>query len=141
MSEAVLSPGRRFFLALVMIFSPMAAPVFANSYGLFNAKFSDLPLIGTIVFGSLVLALTAAFVVEPNGPSAAANHLTKILFANVIFIFFDVAIFAVLVYGRHYSGHECFASSCETYPMGWLAVAGMHFCYVALGCFIKIRWS
>jgi hypothetical protein len=32
MSEAVLSPGRRFFLALVMIFSPMAAPVFTNSY-------------------------------------------------------------------------------------------------------------
>src|SRR5437868_10920777 len=144
MSEAstLMPQGRRFYLALVMIFSPIAAPAIVYSYGLSNATFAALPLVGAVVFGLLALTLSAAYLAEPITVSPAVSHLAKLLIVNFIFVLFNVAIFAILVYGRRYTGGRCQPDLfCDLYPFGWLALAGMHFCYAALGCFIKVRWS
>ncbi len=125
-----------------MIFSPIAAPAIVYGYGLSNATSDAFPLVGAIVFGLLALTLSAAYFAEPIPASPALSRLAKLLLANFIFVLFDVTIFVLLVYGRHYAAGRCQPdSSCELYPVGWLALAGMHLCYAALGCFIKERWS
>jgi hypothetical protein len=125
-----------------MIFSPIAAPAIVHGYGLSNATLGAFPLVGAVVFGCLALTLSAAYFAEPITVSPAASRLAKLLLANFIFVLFDVTIFVILVYGRHYAGDRCQPdSSCDLYPVGWLALAGMHLCYATLGCFIRFRWS
>lgn len=139
MSTASVFPTRRFLLVLIMMFSPFLTPVFVVSSGLSDAKLSVLPLVGGVALASLILSLAAACFLGPAENSADVSRLAKILLANGFFIAFEMAIFAVLAYGRNSSPRACADAVCELYPVGLLALAAMHLCYVALGCLIKIR--
>jgi hypothetical protein len=135
-----MSERRRLLVALITILSPLAAPVYLSGHSLSHAPLSTLPLVGAIILGSLALALAAALVGEPFPNPGALPRLKKAAFGNVAFIFFDLAVFALLVYGQHFSAHKCETGpACELYPVMWLALAGMHFCYAAVGGFIKLR--
>jgi hypothetical protein len=65
MPKAQASQGRRLFHALIIILSPLAAPIYLSKNGLSHAPLSALPFIGAIVLGSLALVLAAALVSEP----------------------------------------------------------------------------
>ena len=138
-TQSPMSQGMRAFLAVVILCTPVAAPVFVHGIGLANAELKVLPSIAAVFLASLALTLAATSILTRVRRYELRPGITKAAFTNLIFVFFDAGIFAILVYGRHYS-HRCEAGpECDLYPVLLLALAGMHACYVAIGCLLWFR--
>jgi len=138
-NQSSMSQGTRAFLILVMILAPVAAPLFVKGIGLANAELKALPSIAAVFLISLALTLVATSILERIMLSEPRPRIMRIAFFNLIFVVLDAGIFAVLVYGRRYA-HQCrVGPECDLYPMLWLALTGMHVCYVAIGCVLWLR--
>ncbi|WP_316169098.1 MULTISPECIES: hypothetical protein [unclassified Bradyrhizobium] len=138
-SQSSMSQGTRAFLILVMILAPVAAPLFVKGVGLANAELKALPSIAAVFLISLALTLVPTSILERIMLSEPRTRIMRIAFSNLIFVVLDAGIFSVLVYGRHYA-HQCrVGPECDLYPMFWLALTGMHICYVAIGCVLWLR--
>src|SRR5262249_50859609 len=95
--------------------------------------------VSTIIFLSLVLTVVLALGRDKTIGSLKQDHLTKAGLANLLFVVCDGAIFAFLTSSELRSPNTCDAATdCFTYPVGWLALAGMHLCYAAW-CYVTLQ--
>lgn len=143
MPQLQLSQAGRLILAVIMTFAPLLAPLVVRSYGLSNADLSALPFVGGLVLLSLVVVLAALLVSPPPTNATVFTTLErfgKVAYGNAAFVVLDLGIFALLVYGRHYAPHGCTSGpNCDLYPMGWLALAGSHFCWLVMAVWFKVK--
>lgn len=125
---------RRSVLALIILLIPLAAPFYVAWHGLWEAGFETLPTIGGLFLISLLLTGAAGLIAGRRANLPETSRLIQLAWGNLGFAVLDGAIFAVEVWQRVQSCNGSRAT-CDLYPVIWLALAGMHFCY-ATGCFL-----
>ena len=106
----------------------MAAIGYVSSYGLKDGGEDALIRVLLILAVSLVVSLGCG-TAQPI-QSFDETLLTNAGRANLCLAVIDTTIVVILLYGPSSAGHMCqLGSNCRTYPGGWLALAGMHYCY------------
>jgi hypothetical protein len=92
------------------------------------------------VFASLLVSVACSLMLGRVIDPSRTSPLINIGRANLAFALADIAIFALLVYGRRHSAEACdLGVKCLSYPVLWLALAGMHLCYATTSYMIKFN--
>jgi hypothetical protein len=115
---------------LSFFFAPMGAIAYVSTYGVKDGNEAALIHVLLILAASLTVSVVCA-IAQPI--QILDDALTKNAGrANLALAIFDTVLVVLLISDPFAAGHACeFASSCRTYPVGWVALAGMHYCYVA----------
>jgi hypothetical protein len=133
-----MSQGFRLLQFILMFVGPWAATYYVIHFDVKNAGSDQLPVIGAILLASFVVTVVTALRLKRIATSAASTRIARAGLANLVFVILDIAIFALLVYGR--SRPACdLGPDCATFPVVWLTLAGMHFCYATVGYLVKAK--
>jgi hypothetical protein len=112
----------------------MAATFYVVGFGLKNVSSTQIFPIAAIFIASLTASIGGALIFRKVADPGVRPRMSKIGSANLVFVVADLAVFALLVYGRRHSGAPCDPGElCSLYPVTWLTLAGMHFCYAITG--------
>ncbi|WOH63421.1 hypothetical protein [Bradyrhizobium sp. BWA-3-5] len=124
------SQAVRLLWFLLFFLSPMASVAYVSQFELRHAGADALIHILWISAASLAVTLFCA-VAQPIQIIDEAT-MTKLARANLCFALIDTLFFVILVRDFSAIDQACQpGAACRTYPVGWLALAGMHYCYAA----------
>lgn len=128
-----------FWFSLIF-FVPMWAVVYVGFYDLRNGDVEAFHHVCLMLSLSLFVALVCA-VAQPIRDIDAVS-LARLGMANLFFAVFDTGAFALLVYYQSAPENSCrLTADCDKYPLIWLALGGMHFCYAVWAYATKLKTS
>ena len=134
------TPGQAARLAWFLTFflSPMAGPAYVSLRDLSDGGRDALIHAAFIFFGSLAISSLSAATAPLQ--YADADAFTKLGRANLFFALVGTVSFALLTNDPFSMSPACqIAALCRTYPVGWLSLAGMHYCYSIVAYIIARR--
>jgi hypothetical protein len=138
---AAMEQGRRLFLFFVMFLGPMVPTFYVVGFDVKNANLAELAELAELVAvaaTSLAAAIWAALQFKKFIEPSVTARVSRAGLANLIFVVVDVTAFALLVYGRRFAAAPCdLGALCSLYPVTWLTLAGMHFCYAVVGVVVR----
>jgi hypothetical protein len=135
---AAMEQGRRLFLFFVMFLGPMVPTFYVVGFDVKNANLAQLAAVAAVAALSLIAAVCAALQFKKFIEPSVAARVSRAGLANLIFVVLDVTAFALLVYGRRFAAAPCdLGALCSLYPVTWLTLAGMHFCYAVVGVVVR----
>lgn len=134
------TPGQIARLAWFLTFflSPMAGPTYVSLHDLSHGGREALIHIALLFFVSLAISSLSA-------ATAPFQHVdehafTKVARANLFFALVGTVSFAILANDPSSTSPTCqIGTLCRTYPVGWLSLAGMHYCYSIVAYIIAHR--
>lgn len=124
------SPSQAVRLLWFVLFflSPMGAVTYVSMYGLEHGGEEALIRVSLILAASLTVSFFCA-IAQPI-QIIDETVMTNAGRANLCLAVVDTIIVVILIYDPSSVDHACqLGSNCRTYPVGWLALAGMHYCY------------
>lgn len=130
----------RFIWFVLIFFSPMSALAYVSTSGLKDGNRAALIHVLLILSVSLIVSLVCA-VAQPVQVGSDAV-LTTAARANLALAVFDTIVIALLAISPSQFEQACqLEVQCRTYPVGWLAFAGMHYCYAVWAYTTKLIHS
>jgi hypothetical protein len=134
-----MNQGQRLVLFLLVFLSPTATLVYVSAFEIREAPSDHFPIIASIALISLLVSVLATLSFLRIFDAGAKVRFVRIGWSNCALCIFDLCIFALLIYGRRLSPGICIGSKCSLYPVIWLALAWMHFCYSITCLLITLR--
>lgn len=124
------SQAARLLWFLAFFLSPMAGVAYVSTYEHWRGGKEALIHLALILVVSLIVSVVS-IATAPLQP-IDEDRIKKIARANLFFAIVDTIIFAVLV-------HDPSSAAQGTYPVGWLALAGMHYGYAVDAYIMRLR--
>ena len=122
------SQAVRLLWFFLIFLSPAGAVVYVSTHGLEYGNEAALIRALAILAISLMVSLFCA-IAQPIQCYDEIG-MTRAGRASLCLAIFDTIIFALLMHGPSSVGQACeLESDCRTYPVIWLALAGMHYCH------------
>lgn len=132
------SQAARLLWFLAFFLSPMAGVAYVSTYEHGSGGKEALIHLALILVVSLIVSVVS-IVTAPLQP-IDEDGIKKIARGNLFFAIVDTIIFAVLLHDPSSATLGChFDPACRAYPLGWLALAGMHYGYAIDAYIIKLR--
>ena len=122
------SQAVRLLWFFLIFLSPAGAVAYVTTYGLEHGNEEALIRVLAILAISLIVSILCAIA----APIQCYDEIgmTRAGRANLCLAILDTIIFVLLMHGPSSVGQACeLESNCRTYPVIWLALAGMHYCY------------
>lgn len=130
MTRGDYNPGQlvRFIWFVLIFFTPMSALAYVLTFGLKDGGRDALIHVLLILAVSMVVSVVCA-IAQPVQVVDEA-FLTTAARANSALALADTIIVVLLFYAPAQIQQACqLEAQCRTYPVGWLAFAGMHYCF------------
>ena len=122
------SQAVRLLWFFLFFLSPMAALAYVSQFELWHGSADALIRVLWILAASLAATLFCAMA-QPIG-IIDEETMTKLARANLCFALIDTLFFVILIRNPSAVDQACqLGAACRTFPVGWLALAGMHYCY------------
>ena len=122
------SQAVRLLWFFLFFLSPMAAVVYVFEFEQGHAGADVLIRVLWLSAASLAVTVFCAMA-QPIG-IIDEEIMTKVARANLCFALIDTFFFVLLIRNPSVVDPACqLGAACRTYPVGWLALAGMHYCY------------
>jgi hypothetical protein len=131
------NPGEavRLLWVWLTLLSPAGAAAYVWMYELKEGNEETLIRVLSILVVSLVITLISVFafplLILDESSLKRAGHF------NLIMAFVDTIIILILLQDRPSVEGVC-QPMCQTYPLRWFALAGMHYCYAIWACGITL---
>jgi hypothetical protein len=112
----------------LLFLPPMGAVTYVSMYGLQHG--GEEALIRVLLTLAASLAVTLFCAIAQPIQIIDETVMTNAGRANLCLAVIDTIIVVILICDPSSVDHACqLGSNCRTYPVGWLALAGMHYCY------------
>jgi hypothetical protein len=135
-----MSQAARLLLFLVIFAGPWTATIDIVTSGRTDSGLDGLVRTATLVMAALLVSAGASLMLGRVIDPARTSPLIHAGRANLALALADIAIFAVVLYGRRSPAAACVAgATCLSYPVVWLALGGMHLCYAVTSYMIKFH--
>jgi hypothetical protein len=122
------SQAVRLLWFFLIFLSPAGAVAYVTTYKLEHGNEEALIRVLAILAVSLMVSLFCA-IAQPIQCYDEIG-MTRAGRASLCLAIFDTIIFVLLMHGPSSVAQACeLASNCRTYPVIWLALAGMHYCH------------